>query len=157
MLEQTTLHLLAHICFNMFPLDYYKRITVWKKLRNTIETSVDPFKLLFDFWNNVPTNAISTDPYDEKTWPDPWEMIQQNDYCEFKKILAIFYTLQLTDRFSEANFKINITLDRDKSRYLYLLSVDNLTIGIYNNGSVGFYRQNKLVSEVQYSKLPQYN
>ena len=157
MLAQTNSHLTSRINFNMFPQDYYKRISVWQDLRNDLETSKDPFNLLFDFWNAVPTNAISTDPYDSKTWPDPWEMIQQNDYCEFKKILAIFYTLQLTDRFSEADFEIHITLDRDKSRYVYLLSVDNLTIGIYNNGNVGFYKHKKLVSQVQYSKLPQYN
>ena len=141
----------------MFPNDYYKRLSVWHDLRNEIEHSTDPFSLLFDFWNAVPTNSISTDPYDEKTWPDPWEMIQQNDYCEFKKILAILYTLQLTERFSEANFEIHITLDRDKSRYVYLLSVDKDTIGIYNNGNVGFYKHKNLVSQVQYSKLPQYN
>jgi len=141
----------------MFPDNYYKRITVWQDLRNDIETAKDPFELLFTFWNAVPTNSISTDPYDEKTWPDPWEMILQNDYCEFKKILAILYTLQLTERFSNSSFEIHITLDKDKSRYVYLLSVDNTTIGIYNNGYIGYYEQNNLVSQVQYSELPQYN
>lgn len=141
----------------MFPDNFYKRIKIWQNLRNDIETAQDPFELLFTFWNAVPTNTISTDPYDENTWPDPWEMILQNDYCEFKKILAILYTLQLTERFSSSSFEIHITLDKDKSRYVYLLSVDNTTIGIYNNGYVGYYKQDNLVSQVQYSELPQYN
>tara|TARA_Y100000287_G_scaffold175051_1_gene164431 strand:- start:978 stop:1397 length:420 start_codon:yes stop_codon:yes gene_type:complete len=139
----------------MFKENYYQNIELWLGLRNQLEVDKDPFDSVFKFWNNVPTSKISIDPYDKERWPDPWEMIYENDYCEFKKILAICYTLQLTDRFSRSDFGIHITLDRDKSRYLYLLEVDNKTISIYNN-IVGFMNAST-VTPVQYSELPQYS
>tara|TARA_B100000035_G_C20885204_1_gene502396 strand:- start:288 stop:707 length:420 start_codon:yes stop_codon:yes gene_type:complete len=139
----------------MFKENYYQNMELWLGLRNQLEVDKDPFDSVFKFWNNVPTSKISIDPYDKERWPDPWEMIYENDYCEFKKILAICYTLQLTDRFSRSDFGIHITLDRDKSRYLYLLEVDNKTISIYNN-IVGFMNAST-VTPVQYSELPQYS
>ncbi len=139
----------------MFKENYYQNMELWLGLRNQLEVDKDPFESVFKFWNNVPTSKISIDPYDKERWPDPWEMIYENDYCEFKKILAICYTLQLTDRFSRSDFGIHITLDRDKSRYLYLLEVDNKTISIYNN-IVGFMNAST-VTPVQYSELPQYS
>jgi|TARA_B100000035_G_scaffold310546_1_gene318534 hypothetical protein len=141
----------------MFPNNYFQRLELWRNLRTKIETASSPFDIVFDFWNSVPTDSISADPYDKNSWPDPWEMIKENTYCEFGKILAIMYTLQLTERFSQATFEIHITLDKDKSRFVYLLSVDNTTIGIYNNGYVNYNKQNNLVPQMQYSKLPQYN
>ena len=139
----------------MFNGNFYQNIKLWLSLRNRLEQDDDPYQSVFNFWNTVPTSKMSIDPYNKDTWPDPWEMIQENDYCEFKKLLAISYTLQLTDRFSRSDFGIHITLDRDKSRYLYLLSVDNKTISIYNN-IVGFMNAST-ESQVQYSELPQYN
>tara|TARA_B100001287_G_scaffold256675_1_gene241713 strand:+ start:1931 stop:2350 length:420 start_codon:yes stop_codon:yes gene_type:complete len=139
----------------MFKENYYRNMELWLGLRNQLEVDKDPFDSVFKFWNNVPTSKISIDPYDKERWPDPWEMIYENDYCEFKKILAICYTLQLTDRFSRSDFGIHITLDRDKSRYVYLLEVDNKTISIYNN-IVGFMNAST-VTPVQYSELPQYS
>ena len=103
----------------MFPNNYFQRLELWRNLRTKIETANSPFDIVFDFWNSVPTDSISADPYDKNSWPDPWEMIKENTYCEFGKILAIMYTLQLTERFSQATFEIHITLDKDKSRFVY--------------------------------------
>ena len=69
----------------MFKENYYRNMELWLGLRNQLEVDKDPFDSVFKFWNNVPTSKISIDPYDKERWPDPWEMIYENDYCEFKK------------------------------------------------------------------------
>jgi|TARA_R110001592_G_scaffold318827_1_gene596084 hypothetical protein len=137
--------------------DYVRRLKEWSTLRKQIESAINPYDLVFKFWNKIPTNSKNVDPYDEDTWPDPWEMILENDYCAFKKILGIMYTFQLTDRFSQSSFEINITLDQKESRYVYILLLDKTSIGIYTNGNAGFYTQSNLVPQVHYSKLPQYS
>jgi len=113
----------------MFNLPFEKRMQLWHDFRAGLESSQDPIQNTIDFWNTAPIISIAADPYDRENWLDPWEMIFENSYCPFVKILAILYTLQLTDRFSQSNFEIHITQDREKSETKYLLFVDGLCIG----------------------------
>ena len=120
----------------MFDQSYMERLKIWHDFRNQLETSENPMEETIEFWNKAPLYAIATDPYDKESWPDPWTMIANNEYCNFLKILAIFYTLQLTDRFSQSRFEIHIVLDEKESNIIYLLFVDNQAIGYYNNGVI---------------------
>lgn len=113
----------------MFDKPFEKRMSLWRDFRISLESSADPIQDTIDYWNNAPIVTIAADPWDQNTWPDPWEMIQENIYCEFVKILAICYTLQLTTRFSQTRFEINITQDRNNSETKYLLIVDRKCIG----------------------------
>lgn len=108
---------------------FEKRMELWKQFRSTLEDSPTPFEDVIEFWNKVPLVSIQADPYDRKTWPDPWEMIHDNLYCSFVKILAICYTLQLTDKFSQDRFEINIVQDKENYQKKYLLYINNICIG----------------------------
>jgi hypothetical protein len=113
----------------MFNYPFEKRLSLWRDFRNGLETSENPIQDTVDFWNSVPLVAIQADPYNSETWPDPWQIIHENIFCPFVKILAICYTLQLTERFSHKSFEIHITQDIEKSETKYLLLVDGLCIG----------------------------
>ena len=139
----------------MFDKPYYDRIKCWKQLRDEIETAADPFTRVLEFWQSAPATSIATDPYDKESWPDPWEMIEQNEYCDFMKILAIFYTFQLTERFSQCQFGINIFLDDKESKTIYLLSVDKKSIGYYNESYITRVT-NTFEPQVHYNSLPTY-
>ena len=139
----------------MFHKPFYDRLQCWKQLRDTLETAEDPFSLVLDFWRDAPTTSISTDPYDSGTWPDPWEMIQQNEYCDFMKILAIFYSMQLTERFTKSKFEIHIFLDRKECSTIYLLSVDKKSIGYYNESYIARVKTT-FKPQVHYNSLPTY-
>jgi len=140
----------------MFDKTYVDRLRLWKDLRSTLEQSKDPFGDTIEFWNNAPLSSIAADPYDKDTWTTPWEMIEENRYCDFTKILAIYYTLQLTDRFSNSRFEIHITLDEKESVLRYLLFVDNLTIGYYYNKSIDAEDLPSLKCQMQHNTLPTY-
>ena len=76
------------------------------------------------------------DPYDQLTWPDPWEMIEENCYCEFTKILAIAYTLKMIDRYKDWQPIIKIGLDRKESILYYMLFIEGKVVGIEYDRSV---------------------
>ena len=139
----------------MFNKSFVEKIKMWRELRIQLETAENPFDLVLDFWKMAPVITIATDPYDKNTWPDPWEMIRQNEYCEFMKILAIFYTLQLTDRFSRSDFEIHIFLDNEESKTIYLLSVDKNSIGYYNESYIKRVTSD-FEPQVYYNSLPTY-
>ena len=113
----------------MFDKTYEDRLTSWANFRSTLEDSKDPIQDTINFFNPAPLVNIQTDPYASSTWPDPWELIKENIYCPFVKILAICYTLQLTDVLSKVNYEIHITHDQDKSSTYYLLYVGDRVIG----------------------------
>ena len=113
----------------MFNTKYENRLVEWRKLRDDIDKSEDPIRLCLDFWKNIPEVRIAADPYNRESWPTPWEMIEENNFCPFVKILAICYTLQLTERFTDEVFEINIVQDKKQQDVSYLLFFDTTCIG----------------------------
>lgn len=96
--------------------EYIAILQEWKDLRERVVYCEKPYETVKQFFQNKPTVSIQTDPYDQDRWPEPWELIGENIYCEFTKILAIYYTFQLTPRFSTSDFKIYII--RDKKNHM---------------------------------------
>ena len=113
----------------MFDKSYEDRLASWAEFRSTLEVSKDPIQDTIDFFDKAPLVNIQTDPYTPSSWPDPWELIKENIYCSFVKILAICYTLQLTDVLSRETFEIHITHDNKRSSTYYLLYVGDRVIG----------------------------
>ena len=140
----------------MFDKDYFTRVKIWRNFRIDLESSENPLIDVIYFWNTVPISAIAADPYDKETWPNPWELLKENTYCEFTKILAIYYTLQLTDRFSQSHFEIHIVLDKKESAMKYLLFVDNQAIGYYYDRSIDTEELPNLECQMRYNALPTY-
>ena len=113
----------------MFNKAYEERLVLWRDFRDGLEKSEDPIQEAIDFYNQAPYCSIAADPFTPSSWPTAWELLEENNYCAFVKILAICYTLQLTDVLSKASYEIHITRDRKKSATYYLLYVDDIVIG----------------------------
>ena len=113
----------------MYNLDYEQRLKAWSLFREDLEHSQDPLQDVIDFYKPFPLVSIHTDPYDRNCWPDPWELINENEYCDYCIILAMCYTLQLTDRFSGETFEIHIGVDEGNTRHYYLLVVGDRVLG----------------------------
>ena len=139
----------------MFDKKYEERLSLWSTFRKTLEISNDPIQDAINFYREAPTVSIAIDPYTPSTWPNPWELLEENNYCSFVKILAICYTLQLTDVLSQASYEIHITRDNKKSSTYYLLYVDDQVIGF--NGETHVHKSelpNTLHSELVHSLQP---
>ena len=113
----------------MFNKQYEEQLVIWREFRNSLENSTDPIQDTIDFYNRAPIVRLAADPFTPSTWPDPWELLQENNYCDFVKILAICYTLQLTDCLSQSTYVIHTAYDPVKSNTYYMLYVDEKVIG----------------------------
>jgi hypothetical protein len=113
----------------MFDKKFEDRMRLWSEFRSTLETSNDPYSAVIEFYKRAPLVSIQADPWDQKTWPDPWELLYDNQYCNFCKLLGICYSLQLTDKFKDTVFKIHICTNAEDSEVKYLLYVDDIVIG----------------------------
>lgn len=120
----------------MFDRNYEDRLLLWRNFRDSLEVSSSPFEDVINFYKQAPFVSIMTDPWDRSSWLGPWELIHENQYCEFSRVLGMCYSLQLTERFKASTFEIHIGMDHQKSQIFYLLYVDDTVIGYENNSAV---------------------
>ena len=113
----------------MFDKSYEQQLTIWREFRHGLESAQDPIQEAIDFYNQAPYCLIAADPFTPSSWPTAWELLEENNYCAFVKILAICYTLQLTDVLKRSKYEIHITRDYKNSATYYLLYVDDNVIG----------------------------
>ena len=135
----------------MFNPKYEDRLLSWSCLRRDLETSLDPFQHIINTYTDAPWVHIHADPWDETTWPDPWEMIYENQYDDFCTVLGMCYSLQLTDRFSGSEFEIHIGIDNESSRTCYLLIINKKVVIGWDN--VSYVDINDLPSSYNSQKI----
>lgn len=115
---------------------YEERLASWVEFRSTIETSEDPHRSVLDYYSQANLVSIQVDPFDQNLWLGPWDLLLENEYCNFAVVLGMAYTLQLTERFSSSDFEIHIITDYSNSELKYLLYIDKMVID---------YQQNRVV------------
>jgi hypothetical protein len=115
---------------------YEDRLVAWKKLRSQLDKETDPLQTAIDFWETIPKVSRNLDPYDKATWPDPWEMIEENVYCEFTATLAVGYTLMLSECGKDWHYEIQVGLDKTQSKLYYMLIVGDRVVGFEQEKSV---------------------
>jgi len=82
---------------NAFQLDFYARLRAWTTLRETlIDSDIEQKCIEVDrFWQQSPLSNHYLHPVDIKTWPDPWQLLDDNIYCSYSRALGMIYTLSL--------------------------------------------------------------
>lgn len=112
----------------MFEKEYIDRVSSWRRFREIVNQSNNPLEDVLSKYNSMRTDKITVDPYDQKSWPGPWELLTYKSYCGFAKLLGVAYTLQLTERFSGSRFGIHIYTDYECSQIKYFLSIDEIYV-----------------------------
>lgn len=134
---------------------FEERLLDWKKFRQSLETSVDPLNDLIQYYNQIPVSSMYTDPYNPNIWLGPWELIYQNVYCDYCIILGMCYTLQLTDRFTDTDIEIHISIDYTNNEQYYLLRVGDRVLGYDKSIHVDWNEvSKKVISQRIYSMPP---
>jgi hypothetical protein len=82
---------------NVFQLEFYTRLRAWNDLRTNIEncTLCNQCVEVDKFWQQCPETTHYLHPADIKSWPDPWQLLDDNMYCPYARALGIIYTLIL--------------------------------------------------------------
>jgi hypothetical protein len=82
---------------NVFLQDFYTRLRAWNDLKtNLAEKDIETICIEVDaFWQQCPLRNHYLHPDDIETWPDPWQLLSDNDYCYYARALGMVYTLFL--------------------------------------------------------------
>ena len=122
----------------MFELTPDERLSAWAEHRRQLETSMLPIEDVVNFWRfapYVPYNR-SVDPYDQRRWPTPWDIIIENKYDDFTKALMMAWTLKLTSMFKDTKIEIKTYTDADRSRQYNLVFIDDRFVINYTDNDV---------------------
>ena len=82
---------------NPFVLSYIERLKAWHDLKNELESS-DLGNICVEvdrFWQKCPMSNHYLHPDEIETWPDPWQLLNDNIYCPYARALGMVYTLLL--------------------------------------------------------------
>ena len=82
---------------NIFQLNYETRLKNWYKLREDLVNKDTKTKCIEidNWWQKAPLINHHLHPHDIGNWPDPWELLSENTYCEVARALGMCYTLLL--------------------------------------------------------------
>ena len=117
----------------MYELKFEDKVKVWKDLRDKLESSNKPFDLLSQFLKDLPRSTRKTNAWDPNSVAEPWHLIENSSFTEYEIALLCAYTLQLTDRFSDAKVEIHISKDIKEDINMYLVYLDGSIVLGYNN------------------------
>lgn len=83
----------------MWPKTFQLRLDAWANLRQQIQTDNAELALtkINSWWFHSPWRAYHLHWDDQLTWPDPWELLSDNLYCDVARGLGILYTISLLD------------------------------------------------------------
>jgi hypothetical protein len=86
-----------------WPNTFDERLRHWVILRRNL--SSDPATALQhinDWWLQAPWSANYLHWDDRADWPDPWELLSDNIYCDIARGLGMLYTVIIADVASDA-------------------------------------------------------
>jgi hypothetical protein len=82
---------------NVFQLNYNTRLQNWYDLRQTLQNADNATKCLEidNWWQPAPLVNHYLHPHEVEVWPGPWELLNDNEYCQLARGLGMIYTLLL--------------------------------------------------------------
>jgi hypothetical protein len=84
------------------------------------------------WWFAVPWRPYYLHWDDQLNWPDPWQLLSDNHYCDLARGLGILYTITLLDRADLGDAALVLTDSGDNlvqvSKSKYILNWDQDTI-----------------------------
>jgi hypothetical protein len=97
----------------MWPTTFDARLTSWTQLRDNCQTLPleSALAAINAWWFNAPWQPYYLHWDDQPSWPDPWQLLSDNVYCDLARGLGIVYTISMLDRADMAPTTLILTKD----------------------------------------------
>jgi hypothetical protein len=97
----------------IWPSTFSARLASWNQLRDQCGNLPAQFALenINAWWFRAPWRPYYLHWDDQATWPDPWQLLSDDIYCELARGLGILYTITLLDRADLAPAELVLTQD----------------------------------------------
>jgi hypothetical protein len=84
----------------MWPSNFADRLAAWARLRSECQSlELEPALTAINaWWGTTPWRPYYLHWDDQPAWPDPWQLLSDDVYCDLARALGILYTISLLDR-----------------------------------------------------------
>ena len=95
----------------MWPVTFDNRLQAWVELRSRCQTLdlESALTAVNQWWFDTPWQPYYLHWDDQADWPDPWQLLSDNVYCDLARALGIVYTISLLDRADMADTELILT------------------------------------------------
>jgi len=106
----------------MWPDRFEQRLQDWSDLRSIcrsqdLETCLHTVN---DWWQRVPMVNHYIHRDDVQNWPDPWQLLNDNIYCDLARALGIVYTM--------------MSIEHEEAREIDIAYTDQCNLVLINQG-----------------------
>jgi hypothetical protein len=130
----------------MWALTFDRRLRAWYTLRESAQTLPleSAVTAINAWWFQCPWQPYYLHWDDYAAWPDPWQLLSDNVYCEVARGLGILYTITLLDREDLTSASLVLTQTghnlvlADQTKYILNWEADTV---VNNNQQVVVHRQ----------------
>jgi len=97
----------------MWPQTFDARLASWNQLRDHCQTLPleSALAAVNSWWFAAPWQPYYLHWDDQSNWPDPWQLLSDDVYCEVARALGIVYTISMLDRADMADATLILTED----------------------------------------------
>jgi hypothetical protein len=118
----------------MWPHTFDARLKNWYALRTECQTLPieTALKQINQWWFGCPWRPYYLHWDEQHNWPDPWQLLSDDVYCEVARGLGILYTINLLDRADLPPARLILTQSGhnlvlvDNSKYILNWDKDNI-------------------------------
>lgn len=95
----------------MWPRTFELRLDAWASLRQQIQSlpAEQALTQINAWWFDCPWRPYHLHWDDLPDWPDPWELLSDNIYCDVARGLGILYTISLLNHADLADAELVLT------------------------------------------------
>ena len=130
----------------MWSLPFDKRLNSWYTLRQRCQHLCvsESLQAINKWWFDCPWQPYYLHWEDMDSWPDPWQLLSDNVYCEVARGLGILYTITLLDRADLTSASLILTQNGhnlvlvDQTKYILNWNPDTV---VNTNQEVAIHRQ----------------
>jgi hypothetical protein len=111
----------------MWHKDFADRLSSWVALRSSVKTMEleKALQTVNTWWYQAPWTGYYLHWDDMEKWSDPWQLLNDNIYCDVARGLGILYTITLLDHKDLISAELVLTED---NRNLVLVNEKKYTL-----------------------------
>jgi hypothetical protein len=120
---------------NPFLLPPGQLLADWKAFRQSLagQSDIEQLNAVARYWGQAPLKTMAYDPEALDTYPTPWEMIGENDWCQNSVAVGMDFTLRLAG-WAPDRLRIKMMRDYDISVQRLVVEIDGKYLVNYDHG-----------------------
>jgi hypothetical protein len=97
----------------IWPSTFASRLESWNSLRQQCQNlpAQSALENINSWWFRAPWRPYYLHWDDQNSWPDPWQLLSDDTYCEVARGLGILYTITLLDHKDLTSASLVLTHD----------------------------------------------